>query len=153
MARSRGQSRHMTDYIQNAGFGAWTCLVTGVCFISSGVRWTSPAPQLCSISSRVDRFDQDLPQRYLVHLDLQPVTFEQTHLVDFDTVVSTCQGRHCGHGDVGARARHQQVPTSWPKVDKVAPSKLVENHHEFNGVSSHIEYLVIGYAKELQRDD
>ena len=111
------------------------------------------SPQLRSISSCVDRFDRDFPQRYLVHLDLQPVTFEQAHLVDFDKVVSTCQGPQCGHRDVGARARHQQVPTSWPKVDKVASSKLVENHHEFNGVSSHVEYLVINFAKELQRDD
>ena len=38
------------------------------------------------------------------HLDLQSVTFDQAHLVDFDTVASTCQGRH---GDEGARARHQ----------------------------------------------
>ena len=97
----------LDDHIQNAGFGAWTCLVTGVCFILSRVRWVSPAPQLRSISSRVDRFDRDFPQRYLVHLDLQPVTLEQAHLVDFDTVVSTCQGRQCGHRDVGARACHQ----------------------------------------------
>ena len=87
----------LDDYIQNAGFGAWTCLVTRFCFILSRVRWTSPAPHLRRISSSVDRFDRDLPQRYLVHLDLQPVTFEQAHLVDFDTVVSTCQGRQCGH--------------------------------------------------------
>ena len=83
----------LDDYIQNAGLGAWTSLVTWVCFILSRVRWTSPNPQLPSISSRVDRFDRDFPQRYLVHLDLQLVTFEQAHLVDFDTVISTCQGR------------------------------------------------------------
>ena len=70
----------LDDYIQNACFGAWACLVTGLCFILSRVRWTSPAPQLRSISSRVDRFDRDFPQRYLVHLGLQPVTFSKDTL-------------------------------------------------------------------------
>ena len=90
----------LDDYILNAGLGAWTCLVTWVCFISSRVRWASPTPQLRSISSRVDRFDRDFPQKYLVHRDLQPVTFEQAHLVDFESAdqqrVRFLRGQ-CGH--------------------------------------------------------
>ena len=153
MARLRGPSRHLTTAFKmtDSEHGhAWSPGVASYYQESRGLHLLHN----CAVSLRVLIVSTAISLRgTLVHLDLQPVTLEQARLVDFDTVVSTCQGRQCGHRDVGARARHQQVPTSWPKVDKVAPSKLVENHHEFNGVSSHTEYLVISFAKELQRDD
>ena len=104
-------------------FPLWFCPTAAdiwVCFILSRVRWNSPAPQLRSISSRVDRFDRCFPQRYLVHLDLQPVTFEQAHLVDFDTVVSTCQGRQCGH-------KYQLHGPRWTKLRRASSLKITMN--------------------------